>query len=196
MRGDYNAHMEFRLSNIVQVITGHTFRSAIPYEKEGNFFVAQAKSISGGELSLDFTKTSIEKTRTKGLCQKRDILLTNRGTFRAAIYEGEIENLIAASSVFILRINNRNKVLPEYLRIYLNSKPGQQKLNNQNRGATIKSLSKSSLLEISIPVPSVENQKQIISIYENYYSRKGMYQEQARLHKEIANYTINKLITS
>jgi restriction endonuclease S subunit len=189
--------MEMKISQIADIITGHTFRYAIEHDNKGNFWIVQAKNINSGiDLNLDFTKTDIGKTRTKGLVKKNDILLTNRGTFRAAIYEGKIENLIAASSVFILRINEKDKILPEYLAIYLNSQPGQHKLKSECKGATIKSLAKSSLSEIIIPVPSIKNQKMIIGIYKNYTYRMDMYEREADLHKEIAEYTINQLITS
>ena len=189
--------MEFRLSNLVQVVVGHTFRTAIAHDEKGNFDVVQAKNInSTGALDRDLTKTNIEKTRTKAFVQNGDILLTNRGAFRAAQYEGADKNIIAASSLYILRVNDLEKLLPKYLAIYLNSKAGQISLDSKNRGATVRSLPKSSLLDIVVPIPSPKDQKRIISINENYKNREHMYKRKAQLHKEIAHETIYKLITS
>lgn len=191
----YIAGVQIKLNSLEEVILGHTFRGAILEESSGNCYVLQAKNIKAeGDLSHEFTRINLEFSRAKGIVKDGDVILSNRGTFRAAVYRGNQKNIIAASSVYILRVK-KHQILPEYLAIYLNSEVGQNALQNLNRGTLIKSLAKSDLLELSIPLPTPEKQKIIIAIQVNYIARKKLYAEKSELHQNIASYAINYLVT-
>ena len=189
--------MQSRLSSIGEIILGHTFRWAIDIVPDGNYQVLQAKNLKkGGALDMtDLATIFLEKTRTQAFVQTGDVLLSNRGIFRSAVYEGDHRNLIAASSLYIIRIRNTQKVLPHYLAVYLNSSIGQSALESMNLGTLIKSLTKRSLIELSVPLPPIATQQTIIDIHRNYETRAALYERKSSLEQIIATQTIASLLS-
>ena len=190
--------MQKRLSDIGEIILGHTFRGAIEAAKEGNVAVLQAKNIKReGVLELDeIVNTMLEKTRSQAFVTNGDVLLSNRGTFRAAVYEGNASNVLAASSIYIIRMKNPDVALPEYISVFLNSTQGQYGLEAMNRGTLIKSLPKRSLIDLKVPVPPLKTQKLIVDIYKNYKRRSALYNQKSQLEEEIANQAITSLLST
>lgn len=188
--------MTTKLSAIGEVISGHTFRGAIPHENDGNYTVVQAKNINkDGTVDNDnLIRTTLERMRSKGIVQDGDVLLSNRGTFRSAVYRGNDTNLIAASSLYILRVK-QSDVLPEFLMVFLNSILGQKSLSILNRGTIIKTIPRQSLLSLDMPVPSLEEQKQAVSIFQNYHARLSLYERKTDLHERVANHALSLLLT-
>ena len=188
--------MKTMLSSIGEVISGHTFRGAILHEKDGNYTVIQAKNINkdGTVDSEELIRTTLEKMRSKGTVQDGDVILSNRGTFRSAVFRGDDTNVIAASSLYILRLQ-RSDVLSEYLMVFLNSSLGQKALGILNRGTIIQAIPRQSLLSLNIPVPTLEKQKQAVSIFQNYHSRIVLYKRKTDLHEKIASHTLSLLLT-
>ncbi len=188
-----------KLSDIAEINLGHTFRGAIQADEAGNTIILQAKNINqSGELTYNFVKTTLEKFPIRSLVQHEDLVLSNRGTFRSAIYRGNNTNLIASSSVYLIRVkkDERVKVLPEYLTIYLNSKIGQARLESITSGTLIQSLPKGVLVNLKIPLPSLKNQAIIINLHQNHRARSALYEKKAKIHKNLADALISKLITA
>lgn len=186
-----------QLSDFAEILLGHTFRGAIEEDKNGEYSVLQAKNLDqSGTLSYDFVQTSLERKKSRAYVKGKDVILSNRGTFRAGLYEGANESLIASSSVYLIRIQDQLKVLPEYLVVFLGSKLGQTQLESINSGTLIRSLPKGDLVNMKIPIPSIKNQKMVVDIQKNHRARNTLYEKKAGIHKDLTDYAIYKLITS
>ncbi len=193
---EYAFRVKKKLIDFSEIILGHPFRGAVEEDLDGNCFLVQTKNIYfSGRLDSDLVKINLATSRTKGIVEDGDILLSNRGNFKSAVYRGKQKNIVASASLYILRVD-KDSVLPEYLSIYLNSKLGQKSLLECNRGAFIKSLPKAVLSILNIPLPNLKKQEKIIEVHNNHLEREMLYVRRAELQKNIAFATIHHLITS
>jgi restriction endonuclease S subunit len=184
------------LKNISEIIVGYTFREALQWTDRGNTKVLLAKNITEeGNVNYDeLLKIDMNLSNTSAYVQSGDIILTSRGVFRAAVYEGNEKKTIAASSVYILRPKNE-LIVPQYLSIYLNSKRGQSSIQKVTSGGTIKTIPRKNLEELSIPLPDLKTQQQIINIDRNWRKRAKLLEQKINLSKNVAEGAIQYLLT-
>ena len=155
-----------RLKEIAKISLGYSFRGSIQEEKDGNMFVIQAKNVKDNFYiqntdKLVKIKHPIYEDR---LVKQNDIILSSRGYFNASVSKTS-ENMIASSSVYIIRSLNPNIILPEYLALYLNSKKGQFLLKRNQTGSMVKVILKTDLEGIDIIIPDIEKQKILIQSF-------------------------------
>jgi len=182
------------------VIAGYTFRGAIRPDSSGDVFVFQAKDLVQAEPCedvSDLTKISHESLRATNYLMKNDILLVARGmksgAFRSTVFVSEALNVIASSSVHIIRITSQ-KALPCYVSHYLNSKRGQASLTQIVSGSYIGVLPRKKLLEeIKIPVPPLQTQQAIIKLYRNIKDQQKIVSRQNIIKQNILNETFRSL---
>lgn len=189
--------MHVKLSDIGDIILGHTFRGAIVDDPRGNYAVLQAKNIhrDGTVKTEELAMVPLERMKMRALLRDQDVALSNRGTFRAGVFSGQRQNIIAASSLYIIRIHDHGRCLPKYLTIFLSSQTGQVLLEGMNRGTLIKSLPKRSLMELPIPIPALSVQHAVIDIHHNHSTRSELYERKMHLEEHIANQAISILIS-
>lgn len=141
-----------------------------PYLKDGTepIRLVKAKDItSDGRLSMDTIDTErVKRTPAfdKALIKPGDLLVTVAGTkFRSAVVREEAEDLIASNSLIALSFD-RTKILPEFAVMYLNSSRGQADIQRWASGAVMMSLNTATLLEVTIPVPPIDKQQQLVDL--------------------------------
>lgn len=111
------------LKNLITIISGYTFRIALQQDDVGNVFVLQTKNIKDNDINIDkndLIKIFSKTTDANYFVKKNDVVISSRGNFKAGFINFE-DKTIASSSLYILRINNIDEILPEYLVVYLNS---------------------------------------------------------------------------
>lgn len=159
-----------KLNEAAQILSGYTFRKAISEGFNANFAVIQAKDVKPGtpiSRTDDLTRILFFGKANAAIVQDGDVLLTSRGTdtggFKATIVINPGSNLIAASSIYILRPNTKI-IAPEYLVMYLNSEIGQEKLRRISAGSSIQTLLKKELNNLEIDLPQLLTQKTLARI--------------------------------
>ncbi len=186
---------ELLLKDITEVIAGYTFRTALQGKENSSLFVLQAKNIlddsSVDEANLD--GIDFENYRSRAIVKKGDAVVSSRGNFRAGAISLGIKDVIASSSIYILRPTVDN-CIPEYLAIFLNSHSGQRQINEKATGAVINSILRKDLENISIVLPDLKVQEKIIRLY---HTNKKIQKKLARkitLINNINEGAINKLL--
>jgi restriction endonuclease S subunit len=193
--------MYLKISNFAEIINGYTFRGAIETVKTRDILVLQAKDIIQGETIIEsekLTPISFKGTRTASFLQKDDVLIVSRGmgvgSFRSAIFSLDTSNIIASSSLLILRIKKK-EVLPEYISLYFNSIEGQNKILETVAGSSILAISRKKFEEeIKIPIPPLEIQHSLIKLNQNIKQQEKIYDRKKELKQEIIKATITNLI--
>lgn len=175
-----------KLDDIVDIKAGYSFRSALKQFAEGNVFVVQAKDVRKC-LYIDMSKLGriMMDYKNDRLLRQKDIILSTRGFFDAAVFKSE-KAAIASASVYILRLKT-DEVLPEYLVIFLKSRHGQLLIRQYETGGAIKTILIKDLRNIRLPIPDKKTQETIIALYENIKKQKNLTKEKIRLQEEIFN---------
>ncbi len=173
-----------KLNNLVEIISGYTFREALKNDENGNIRVILAKNITeSGKIDYCSLPTILMiDPKTKAFVQKDDVIFSIRGIFRAGVYTKSDNNVIASSSVDVLRIKI-DIILPAFLVIYLNSELGQNSIRKMFTGSTIKTILSKDLAELLIPIPSLEEQTKVIAIYGNFQKRERLFTQKLSLVK-------------
>jgi hypothetical protein len=190
---DTGTYMQQKLKEIANLILGFTFRGAIIPDQNGDYFVFQAKNIVGDKANVDLqnlVKISFKGLRGAHFLQNGDIVITlrgaNVGSFRAAVIQSDVKNVIASSSVMIIRLTDQ-KVLPEYMAAYFNSMDGQKNILKSVTGSYIQTISGQKLGEAIIPLSSFEDQLLIIKLADNLKRQQEIFERKNKIKKNIIN---------
>jgi type I restriction enzyme S subunit len=164
-----------RLDKITHIVGGVTkgkkfkqedVRISAPYLRVAN--------VQDGYLDLSIIK-EIEVSKTdyeKYQLVYGDILFTEGGDRdklgRGTIWQGEIENCIHQNHIFRARILNQNDALPSFIAYFAQSKDGRDYFyKNAKQTVNLASINKTVLSGLELPLPNIEQQKQIVEDIEN-----------------------------
>lgn len=124
--------------------------------------------IQNSEVPFDLPLAYVEPSKRfdRYCLEPGDILLPAKGTkLKIAVAEiGEEERIIATGNIIVIR-PKQHKILPHYLKAFLDSQTGQQLLQSIQTGTQIVSISPSQLEEMTVSVLEMEQQEQITQQY-------------------------------
>lgn len=167
-----NNWKELPLNDVIELVIDH--RGKTP-QKLGfdDFFsegypVLSAKHVkTSGLVNLDamrFANEEMYKKWMKEPTQKGDVILTSEAPLGELFYIDGSKKYVLGQRVFGLR--PKSDVLDSmYLLVWLSSAEGQGRLQARATGSTVQGIKQSELLKIMIPIPPMEVQKDIASIY-------------------------------
>jgi restriction endonuclease S subunit len=189
------------LKQIAILISGYTFRESIENVSNGDIFVIQGKNVGSNADILNsdgLVNISSKFLRNPSFLQYNDILIVARGSgpgsFRSAIFTSDTKNVMASSSVHIIRITDVT-VLPKFLCLFLNSPEGQKAVSQiVTGGSYIQSILLKNLATLEIPIPSIHTQKIIVALHENILKQKIIQKRKSDIQQTILNATFIKLI--
>jgi type I restriction enzyme, S subunit len=91
---------------------------------------------------------------------------------RACILPDTGERMITAVGCTIIRFD-KGKVIPEFFNYYSQSAQYQNDVDRETTGTTRKRISRSKLAEVEIPIPSISEQKRIVSVLDEAFASIG-----------------------
>lgn len=188
-----------KLGNLFVILSGYAFRTAIESELEGNLCILQARDIRPNEPVSDLScllRVSLDLRSRQALLQEDDVILVNRGIgaggFKATLYKGHADKVIASSSLLILRAKN-DQLVPEYLSNLFNSELGQNMLARIATGSSIQTLLRRDLSELEIPLPDLATQNLIINLFNNIRTQQRTCKERSKLLQSLMTGTLQQI---
>ena len=159
--------------NISNIITGHVFRSKIPYNTDGNVNLLNMDAISTAGIvhisENDIKKIQLNDIKPEEIIMPGDILFKAKGLNNTAVLIDTIPpNTTVTASCHIIRVADKT-FLPEYVCTWLNSVAAKKHFSKgagQATGVTIANVSKVTLESLEIPSIPVKEQKLIAGIEE------------------------------
>lgn len=148
------------LSELADVRSGYTFRGALKNDPAGDVKVLQIKDVRQRAVIVPDSLISVcwEGSKAPPSLAPGEIAVVARGdTNNAALYK-EGQRVVASSQFFILSPKT-SKVLPEYLCWMINLPQSQRNL--ERSGSSIQAITKHSLMNLQIPLPSLETQTRL-----------------------------------
>ncbi|MBI9108659.1 MAG: restriction endonuclease subunit S [Spirochaetales bacterium] len=159
--------MKEKLKNIATVQVGYSFRSRLEASYSGDVAVIQMKDLlqdntvnCGGLMKID-----MEAVKVHHLVQKGDLVFRSRGqvTTASVILEDPGKAVVAAPLLRI-RVTRPEKVLPEYLNWYISQRDAQAFFTSKADGTVQKMISKLTIEDLEVVLPSLEQQKNIVEL--------------------------------
>ena len=137
----------------------------------GEIPVLRMGNIQGGEIDFDDLVYTNDAVEIKKLNLQNGDILFNRTNSpklvgKSAIFRNQIKSIFAG---YLIRIKvNKEKILPEYLNLFLNSSEGK-KLHNHYKSVSGNqaNINATKLREYKIPLPKLSEQQEIINEIKN-----------------------------
>lgn len=180
-----------KLNNIATIQTG-VFAKTTP--NPDALYLQQSDFDGNGELR-NTTQPTIIVANQKHLLAAGDLLLASKGNNNICVIVPEIEQkCVASPSFLVIRLRDKSAILPEFVEWYLNLPTIQTALAAQARGTSIMSISKATLGELEIPIPSIERQKKYIELSKLQKREQQLYAAIAEKRRQILDYKMIKNI--
>lgn len=125
---------------------------------------------------------------------KRDVLISRSGSLGllTAVKDKDLDSIIS-SHIFKVRLDT-NKILPEFLELYLRSKFGQFQFFQKNNGGIVPEINQSALKSITVILPPLDIQKKLIEqIKLSYQQRKNKLKQADEILNSIDDFVRKKL---
>jgi restriction endonuclease S subunit len=153
------------LSTLSKIESGKSFRHRIEDDPNGTCSVIQMKDISNERFEILDTPQSIklDDINPNQLLSYGDILFMAKGNNNFAVMYATDKPAVAVSLFFIIR-PKREIVNPEYLTWFLNSPNAQAYFHERRMGASVGNITKDTLENLKVKLPSFEKQGQIATL--------------------------------
>ncbi len=136
----------------------------------GSPFITYMNIFSNPIIDINsFELVRVEENESQNKVRYGDVFFTTsyetpEEVGMASVLLNEVENVYLNSFCFGYRLFDFESILPEFAAYYFRSNYFRSILNTLAQGATRFNLSKKSLMEISVPFPSIQEQKRIADI--------------------------------
>ena len=160
--------MKRSIKQIATVQMGYSFRTRLESVKKGDVFVVQMKDLLSNNIVScdDLIRIDLESVKEHHIVKKGDIIFRSRGLItKSAIIINRVLKTVVAAPLFRIRIVDKS-VIPEYLNWYINQPKSQSFLASRTKGTSVKMISKNTIEDVEVFIPSLRKQREIVGLAE------------------------------
>ncbi len=173
-------HSPAQLQYIAKISPGYPFRGKIEEAPGSGLKAVQMKDVSpeSGIQWNDCIEAELPGKRDPEWLKPVDILVAARGSHNYAVLVGEGASsgkAVAAPQFFVINSIGSN-IDPSYLEFVLNHGPCQTHFKREAEGTHTKSIRRSVLEAIQIPVPSLDKQRSIVALAQTIHRERSLAQ--------------------
>lgn len=188
----YNSPIKkVKIKDVAEIFRGKAVNNK---STDGNIAVINISNIN--EYGIDYSNLECfedEERKVKRYeLQEGDVLLTCRGTtIKAATFKQQDKICIPAVSLVVIRPNS--ELNSKFLEIFFQTTVGKAIFDGFSSGETSIMIKHTDVMEITIPLPSLEKQNEIVEYYER---EKSIYLDSIKAAKERWEKTQNEFLNS
>ena len=195
--GEIPAH--WRLAIVEDVTSICQYGLSIPLNESGQYPILRMMNYDDGRIiAKDLKYVDLDDANLNSFKVHKGDILFNRtnsadlvGKVGIFYLEG---NYVFASYLVRLRAD-QNQILPDFLNYYLNSELGQRRLlAYATPGVSQSNISAGNLKKVLVPLPPMEEQKQIVEVLNNLERRKHLQRNHVAEAQKCLTALINKLV--
>ncbi len=195
-----NGFEEYKLSELGNVYSGLKGKSKENFGK-GKKFISYMNIYSNPRINLDINDfVDIDKAESQNKVEYGDIFFTTSSetpdevAISSVLLDKNIGEVYLNSFCIGYRLYSFEILSPEFARYYFRSKSFRKQINRIAQGAIRYNLSKKYFLEERIRIPSLEEQKAIVSIIEKWDKHIELLDQKIQIKKNIKKYLTQKLL--
>ncbi|HHD16681.1 MAG TPA: restriction endonuclease subunit S [Euryarchaeota archaeon] len=177
-----------RMKDIAVIEQGHLFRKGIHNLPRGNIHLIQPKDVNTEHnLRIDeLHKVKRDDIKESSILRPGDVIIKTKAPSPVAFRVDSENGLFAVTDHFmIIRISD-SSVNPDYLRWFLNSRRTQIYLKQRMGGTNVPFLRKTTLEELTIPIPTSDLQAKIAALSDLIDKEKELTGKLITLRKSLA----------
>lgn len=149
-----------KLEDVAQVFIGVlTSRELI----QNGYYDYKIFNLKNYDLGEEYEEVKSEKTLNDKLTRKGDLLVKLIYPNRVVYIDEKLENLLVPSQMCVIRVDEQ-KYNSKFLKWYLESDLGEEKLLEETKGSSIQKISVASLKKFELPNINIEKQKTIVDL--------------------------------
>ncbi|WP_265735815.1 restriction endonuclease subunit S [Acinetobacter sp. AM] len=160
--------MGIKLKKLASIQTGHSFRSKIEPDSDGNISVIQMKDLTEDNRlnAKELVQIDMQDLKEHHRVKINDLAFRSRGqTNTAAIIDQQLKDAVIAAPLLRIRVES-NLILPAYLCWFINQPSSQAALQSKATGTAVRMIGISAIEDLEVVVPSLDVQQKIIKIYQ------------------------------
>lgn len=162
---------------LANVAAGYPLRGSAESLEPGEARIIQMRNITPA-LQVDWAsvgQVSLPTKRSPQWLENGDVIFAARGARNYAVcFDNLPPKTVCSPHFFVIRIRDKETVLPGFLAWQINQKPAQDYFERSATGSYIPNVRRQVLEELSVTIPSLQTQKTIAALSDSLREEKNL----------------------